>query len=305
MSSLIDEIREYHAQRRATLKMQLRIDNNCRAQARRYLGWQTDLPEKEREAIAADAASVVEAVQKDKPLPDHLADAAAALATFCLTSRESRRPFDACRRNVERRMTKAVMSLPVWPWVEAVKGFGPLGLAIIIGEAGDLSAYANPGKLWKRMGLAVIDGKAQGKRTDREEAARHGYDPQRRSAFWTITDSLLKQRGPFKDMYDARKAYELARDPEMTKIHAHRRAQRFAGKRLLRDLWTAWRAAGHSFCETQEKTAVARQAQPAPSRKRKEPTHEEAARRELLAVDKHGDRRNGQRPGPRTRPDQD
>ncbi|HET6442413.1 MAG TPA: hypothetical protein VFH53_08555, partial [Phycisphaerae bacterium] len=133
MSSLIEDIKELQKDRRDALKMQLRIDNSCRAKVRRFLGWQADLPEKKRKAISTDAKTIVEGIQKEKPMPDCLKDAAATLASWCLMSREARCPPEACRRDLERRMTKAVMSLPVWPWVEAVKGFGPLGLAIIIG----------------------------------------------------------------------------------------------------------------------------------------------------------------------------
>jgi hypothetical protein len=34
-----------------------------------------------------------------------------------------------------------------------------------------------------------------------------------------------------------------ARDPEMSDMHSHLRAQRCMEKRLLRDLWRAWRRA--------------------------------------------------------------
>jgi transposase len=162
---------------------------------------------------------------------------------FVLKLGAARRPLDELRAATERQMEALARSLPAWPWVESVKGLGPLGLAIIVGEAGDLSTYPNPAKLWKRLGLAVFDGRGQRKSTDAAEAARQGYNPRRRSAVWTVTDSLLRQRNPYRDLYDGRKAYELARAPEMSKLHAHRRAQRFAGKRMILDLWKAWRSA--------------------------------------------------------------
>jgi hypothetical protein len=115
-----------------------------------------------------------------------------------------------------------------------------LGLAVIVGVAGDLSNYSNPAKLWKRFGLAVIDGRAQRKVTNTEQAIAMGYSPMRRSAMWTIGDAVIKTQGEYRELYLDRKMYEAERDPEMSKMHCHRRAQRYMEKRLLRDLWRAW-----------------------------------------------------------------
>ncbi len=147
------------------------------------------------------------------------------------------------QREIEKPLEKLVKTLPVWPWVQAQRGFGALSFAVVVGEAGDIGSYANPGKLWKRMGLAVFDGKSQRKSANKEEALRQGYSPQRRSFMYVVGDCLIKAGGDYKAVYDARKAYEVARDPEIAKLHAHRRAQRYMEKRLLRNLWQAWRAA--------------------------------------------------------------
>ena len=45
----------------------------------------------------------------------------------------------------------------------------------------------------------------------------------------------------YRQVYLDRKAYELARAPEMSDIHAHKRALRYMMKRYLRNLWVAWR----------------------------------------------------------------
>jgi len=94
-----------------------------------------------------------------------------------------------------------------------------------------------------------MDGMRQGhvqkglSRDDRNAAyIEHGYSPKRRSRMWNIGDALIKGNadGIYRATYLKRKEYELARNPEMPKIHAHRRAQRYMEKRLLRDLWRAW-----------------------------------------------------------------
>lgn len=145
-----------------------------------------------------------------------------------------------CRMRSERECQRLAKRLPVWPWVEAINGFGALGLAQIIGETGDLSLYSNPAKVWKRMGLAVFNGKSQ-RRVAGAGAIEQGYSPVRRSIMFCIGDSLLKKQNPYRELYLARKVLEQSKLPDGTKMHWHRRAQRYVEKRLLRDLWRAWR----------------------------------------------------------------
>jgi hypothetical protein len=54
---------------------------------------------------------------------------------------------------------------------------------------------------------------------------------------------MCNQDGKYRTLYLARKEYEKARAPEMTKAHANNRAQRYMEKRFALDLWKAWRAA--------------------------------------------------------------
>lgn len=96
------------------------------------------------------------------------------------------------------------------------------------------------------MGVALVDGIRQGglsKTASKDDWIDHGYNRQRRSRMWNIGDALIKSNrdGRYRTIYLARKEYEITRDPEMQPIKAHRRAQRYMEKRLLRDLWRAWR----------------------------------------------------------------
>ncbi len=144
------------------------------------------------------------------------------------------------RDNIEKEMAKAAKSLDLNDFVDNINGFGYFGLALIVSEAGDLSNYANPGKLWKRMGLAVFNGKSQRRVKDAEEAIEQGYNPVRRSMMFTLGDSLIKKQNEYRELYLERKQYEKERDPEMSDMHAHRRAQRYMEKRLLKNLWQEW-----------------------------------------------------------------
>lgn len=170
-----------------------------------------------------------------------MADIALA-AMFPLT--EARDGVEKHRKLVEKRLVKLAKSLPVAPWVEGVRGVGLASLAAIVGEAGDLAAYSNPAKLWKRMGLAVMPDGGRQRRIGGVEALDHGYSPGRRSVMWNLGSCIVKAGGPLKEVYDARKLYEAER--VQTKLHAHNRAQRFVEKRFLRDLWSQWRQSRRS-----------------------------------------------------------
>lgn len=145
------------------------------------------------------------------------------------------------RKKYEREMTKAAKKLPVWEWVEGVNGAGAMGLAQIVGEAGDLGKYANPGKLWKRMGLAVINGGRQ-RRVTGDAALEHGYSAVRRAVIYCIGDSMIKKQSEYRELYLWHKCKDENERPDIeTPGHRHNRAQRYMEKRFLKNLWQEWR----------------------------------------------------------------
>jgi hypothetical protein len=166
-----------------------------------------------------------------------IADSAAPALVHCVETTM------AARKAVEKQLEKLAKSLPVYEtFTKPTKGLGAGGLALIIGETGDLSQYANPAKVWKRMGLAVIDGGRQRRVAGNADAALlHGYSPHRRQIMWNIGDSMIKVGDTYRQVYLDRKAYETAKNPDAAKIVHHRRAQRYMEKRILRNLWRAWR----------------------------------------------------------------
>lgn len=154
-------------------------------------------------------------------------------------------PLEAHLDHYNEQIAALAMELPVWPWVESIRGFGAKGLGLIIGATGDLSKYSNPGKVWKRMGLALVDGERQRRSADAEKAVAMGYSPRRRSLMHIIGDSLLKQNGLsgdgyYRKVYDDRKAYTETQHQDWTKVHRHMDALRYMEKRLLRHLWQVW-----------------------------------------------------------------
>lgn len=159
---------------------------------------------------------------------------------------EARAVLRTQRLRYERRMAQLAKLLPVYPWVKSVRGFGELSLAQIVGECGDLDNYAGPAKVWKRMGLAVIDGGRQ-RRVAGAAALDHGYAPYRRSLMWNVGEALIKlnQGGPYRTYYlEEKKRQREKLGEEAAQAHVHNRAKRHMEKRLLRDLWKVWREVG-------------------------------------------------------------
>lgn len=222
VASTIAELREQWRRRQAWHRAEKALTLQAKALCRRLVEGDKD------------AAEILYRAAIGKGKHDLATTALAAI--FPLT--EASDGIERHRKIVEKRLAELAGQLPIAPWVDTVRGFGIASLSAIVGEAGDLSDYANPAKLWKRMGLAVMSDGTRQRRISGAEALDHGYSPSRRSVAWNIGACLLKAGGPYKKIYDARKAIELERVE--TKGHAHNRAQRYVEKRLLRDLWVAW-----------------------------------------------------------------
>lgn len=161
--------------------------------------------------------------------------------------------FSQQRSEIEKRLEQDAKQLPIAEHIKSVSGLGWGSAAAIIGEAGDLSQYPKKGHLWKRMGLAVINGERQRKKANAVDALIQGYNPVRRSIMWVVGDCIIrsqserfdkqtgqvkKEAGPLRKTYDARKAYELERG--IPTGHAHNRAKRYMEKKILKDMWQAW-----------------------------------------------------------------
>lgn len=252
LSSTIAAICAEHRKRCYAMETRKRADLALGAALRGWLGWSRNCDKAEAEAIKTLAAELIvcgETLAKGKP---HKLSASVGWTTYGVIiamAIASRAPSDAVEKQATREMERLAKTLPVWAeFARDVRGFGALQLAVIVGEAGNLSNYATVARLWKRMGVAVIGGARQGAPGKGATAADwivHGYNKRRRSRLFVLGDVLIKvnRDGAYRSLYLARKAFELSRAPEMTPMHAHRRAQRYMEKRLLRDLWRAWRRA--------------------------------------------------------------
>jgi hypothetical protein len=223
---------------RAEKSLTLQIKANCR--------WLCDGDKK-------DAAVLYRAMFSGRATHQHVDKAHAVNAAFI----NARLIVAEERDTKERRLRELAKDLPAADFVTDTPGFDWLSLALIVGDAGDLSAYANPAKLWKRFGLAVMpDGGAQRRVKDAKLAVEFGFAPQRRALIWAIgqavffaqsqrtdkeTGEIKREAGPYRVLYDERKALEKKKAPDAPPILHDKRAHRYCQKRLLRELWKAWR----------------------------------------------------------------
>lgn len=217
------------------------------------VGFNTFLPEKQRAAAMKAGNRLLADLKAGNPEAAIVFDSAGYLLHVIDQS-----GFDKQKRIIEKKMEKAVASLGMEDFIASVSGFSSVQLANIIGEAGDIANYGTVSRLWKRMGMAVIDGVRQSKQSDKGKALDHGYNPSRRSAMWNIGETLIKAQirsakddagektgesiaiGPLGQVYLDRKKYYAALHPDKTKAHIHNDAKRYMEKRLLKMLWRAW-----------------------------------------------------------------
>jgi len=266
---IIDEIRAHHRTRCFAMEMRKRSDLALGAWLRSQLGWRRDLPAEERNEIAACAKEIIacgEKVANGKRHQLENDDEYRSVADVVQASLLSRGPWDAVEGSATKRMADLAAQLPIWKqFGEPIRGFGLVSLAVIIGECGDIGNYRSHSALWKRCGLAVLNGVRQGglpKSAKAEEWIAHGYNRQRRSRIYVIGDVLVKSNGDgrYRTAYLRRKKYECDRaeanglivapsakipakqaSKYMSHGHIDNRARRYMEKLLLRDLWKAWR----------------------------------------------------------------
>lgn len=203
------------------------------------------MPEKERKKLHNEASKALDALLAGKHLENGYGTAFQKEAGFITCCIQAVSLFSANRTALEKEMRSTARQLPVWQWAEGVRGFAELSLAHVIGETGDLSNYANPAKVVKRMACAPIKGampathRSKGTLTAAEWTDA-GYCPRRRSVMFNVSECFVKAGGPFREYYDRVKAESVTKHPDWSKGHHNNHAKLLAAKRLLIHLWCAW-----------------------------------------------------------------
>ena len=267
LAATVLKLRDQQRLRQFCIVSQSRIDRACEAFVARYLLTDDEKAaepvqqaklRKERFKQAQALRKRIEAGGEGQGLhDDQRRHALPILAPVILASAAARDTWDKQRATAEKQMRKLARTLPVWSWVETVAGFGDLGLAVIIGETGDLTNYATKERVWKRLGLAVMDGLRQGsppKGASAEVWIAHGYNPKRRAEAWAFcSDAMFRHQwrgakddkpahaiGPYGEIYAARKAATAGREG-WTDAHRDADARRIMTKAFIEGLWKAWR----------------------------------------------------------------
>jgi hypothetical protein len=297
---IVEHLKKQTRIRTFCIKSQSRCDRAIDSFIVSMACYETTWTETDRKQAFKDARDIRTEIEKGNwtTYRDRIGEFADELETMVQASATSRSIWDDKRDSAEKEIRRLTSLLPVWSTrvngiehytvASDIVGFGTLGLGVFIGEAGDFSKYDNPGKLWKRLGLAVIDDRRQGnpgpKKPTKDDWIEHGYSPHRRSEVYVFTDTLLRHQiagckdgaipGPYGKVYQDRKAFELGQNEtgayaeqaaeilktcnitvkkqresleagRLTLGHIEKRARRYAGKRLIRNLWSAWKATKH------------------------------------------------------------
>jgi hypothetical protein len=263
--TFIDELQELQVRRKFYISVANKQLNAAKALIRRALGQQWTDDKEVRAKSSARASRIYSAAINGKPQKPEDEAVAELLAADLVVIAQTVEIVEKARHQVELQMKRIVRKLPVYAWAEQVHGFGELGLAVVIAEAGDLSAYPKKGHLWKRFGLAPFESRAFSTwrmkgGLSAEEWKTAGYSPKRRGeihgvvSVWLATAQVTSKakseskhgdpKGRYGEVYVRRMFHTEETHPEWKPAQRRQDALRIMTKALLRDLWAVWRGIG-------------------------------------------------------------
>lgn len=267
MQPEISRLTEYQVKRKTYIKAVNRLRNQAEATVRLALHFDPNADEAAREKLNIKAKKIATAALNGKGCE------IAGIEEDLMVFGQAMAPLKAKRHEYELLMRKIVRKLPIWGlFGEGVRGLGDLGLAVIIAECGDLSKYAGPDKVKRRLGVAPFtkDGvtmacsnwrKKGGLTADDWIAAK--YNPRRRAEIYScVGDPLFRAQliskeksgtkhggaaGPYGQVYIDRRFKTDISHSEWSDGHAKDDALRVMTQQLLVDLWCTWN--GRARCQ--------------------------------------------------------
>ena len=235
----------FHWRRRCVWeKEKVALDNRIAATCRQFF------PDLEGEAQAKKAQTLAARGRKGE---SGVQESQAAL--FIVPLLMLQKPLVDTMKEIDKQeIIPLVRTLPVYQFMKDVPGLGEKGLACLIAEVGlgenggGLSDYPNHRHVWKRLGLAPLNGKAasQWRREgglSKDEWTALGYAPSRLGrVFGNVTAPMIqhKKKSRYGVVYTARREHTAVTHPDWSKGHSHNDAMRVMTKALVRDLWVAW-----------------------------------------------------------------
>lgn len=163
----------------------------------------------------------------------------------------------ALEHSATLNLQRALRSHPLGPWVRAQRGVGEKQAARLLAAIGD--PYWNDlhdrprtvSELWAYSGYHVVDGTA----AKRRKGVKSNWSSDAKMRVFLISESIVKAGGPWRKIYDDRKADTEGRvhvapcvrcgpsgkpaqpGSEWSKGHRHADALRVLSKELLKGLW--------------------------------------------------------------------
>ena len=147
--------------------------------------------------------------------------------------------LEEMEKRLIKELTDSIKEEPIWTeYLKGVKGIGPIIAAVLINTI-DIKKAQYPSSLWKLAGQTPDSKRQKGKKLD--------YNPDLKMTMYKIAKSFLMSGSPYRRYYDQRKKLEEQRNKKrpktekLTKLHIHRRSNRWMIKFFLRDLYLNWR----------------------------------------------------------------
>jgi len=178
-------------------------------------------------------------------------------------------------------LNRAMRKHPLAGWQKQAKGVGEKQLARLLAAIGDPYINATTGQprtvsqLWAYSGLHVLpagaiddpspEGRAPlpgakqatggdsghglydnhnadaGVAARRRKGVQSNWSTDAKTRAYLIATSCIKQQGPYREVYLARREHTAVTRPDWTPGHSHADGLRIVSKRILRDLWRAAR----------------------------------------------------------------
>ena len=218
-------------------------------------------PDAASKAIKAAGTALFKEIDKSTRLkkPQPLSAMASALQMLEIDTIEAFVSARARRTFYEARIEERAVLAPVAEWWCGIKGCNLLGLGRILAALGpgdpdsgkpSLSNYSTVSKMWRRLGFACNDDGTRQRKVRGAKGEEQGFNPQRCAVVYGFVDSMFKHQGTsekgtateYRLVYEKRRAKKEA-EMDWPKGHLNNDAKRILTKRLLLDLWRAWRRA--------------------------------------------------------------
>ena len=174
--------------------------------------------------------------------------------------------------HIQLDLQRAMRRHPLSPWVAATKGVGMKQAARLLAAIGDpyidhrTNTPRTVSQLWAYCGYHVLSGhnpldhhaipagenlcaghthqvqfdaqvNCVGVAAKRRKGQRANWNNTAKMRAYLIAVSCMKHTGPFRTVYDTRRAHTAVSHPEWTPGHSHNDALRIVAKAVLKEMW--------------------------------------------------------------------